>query len=105
MEEILEEQDDNSVDKNQILAALNHVQDPDLGRSIVELGFIKNLRACGGNVAFDIELTTPACPVKEQMQEQARTMVLQVEGVQKCRCHDDCAHARSWWIFAAAFRA
>lgn len=77
--EILE--DDGSVDKNHILAALHEVKDPDLGRSIVELGFIKKLRACGGNVAFEIELTTPACPVKEQMEEQARDLVLQVPGV------------------------
>jgi ATP-binding protein involved in chromosome partitioning len=74
-------EDDGSVDKDAILRALNFVQDPDLGRSIVELGFIKNLRACGGNVAFDIELTTPACPVKEQMEAQARDLVLQVENV------------------------
>jgi len=72
---------DGTVDKNQILLALNMIQDPDLGRSIVELGFIKNLRACGGNVAFDIELTTPACPVKEQMHEQAIDLVRQIEGV------------------------
>ncbi len=78
-DEILE--DDESVDKDAVMRALNHIQDPDLGRSIVELGFIKNLRACGGNVAFDIELTTPACPVKEQMEAQAREMVLQVENV------------------------
>ena len=64
-------EDDNSVDKDAVLRALNHVQDPDLGRSIVELGFIKRLRSCAGTVAFDIELTTPACPVKEQMQAQA----------------------------------
>ena len=79
-EEILLE-DDGSVDKNAVLAALHHVKDPDLGRSIVELGFIKNLRACGGNVAFDIELTTPACPVKEQMEGQARDLVRQIPGV------------------------
>ena len=75
----LELEDDGSVDKDAVMRALNMIQDPDLGRSIVELGFIKNLRACGGNVAFDIELTTPACPVKEQMEAQAREMVLQVE--------------------------
>ncbi|MBW3637731.1 MAG: iron-sulfur cluster assembly protein, partial [Armatimonadetes bacterium] len=75
-------EDDDSVDKDAVLRALHHVQDPDLGRSIVELDFIKNLRVCGGNVAFDIELTTPACPVKEQMEEQARDLVKQVENVQ-----------------------
>ena len=82
-EETLSElEDDGSVDKDAVMRALNMIQDPDLGRSIVELGFIKNLRACGGNVAFDIELTTPACPVKEQMEEQARDLVRQVENVQ-----------------------
>ena len=82
-DEILESEleDDGSVDKDAVMRALNMIQDPDLGRSIVELGFIKNLRACGGNVAFDIELTTPACPVKEQMQEQARDLVSQIENV------------------------
>ncbi len=78
-EEILE--DDGSIDKDSVLAVLNTIQDPDLGRSIVELGFIKNLRANGGNVAFDIELTTPACPVKEQMHDQARDLVSQIPGV------------------------
>ncbi|BCM91124.1 iron-sulfur cluster carrier protein [Abditibacteriota bacterium] len=73
---------DGTVDKDAILRALNMINDPDLGRSIVELGFVKNLRACGGNVAFDIELTTPACPVKDQMHEQAIDLVKQIEGVQ-----------------------
>ena len=69
--------------KDEILAALNTIQDPDLGRSIVELGFIKNLRVCGGNVAFDVELTTPACPVKDQMQQQARDVVQVLAGVER----------------------
>ena len=73
---------DGTVDKEAIMRALNMINDPDLGKSIVELGFIKNLRACGGNVAFDIELTTPACPVKEQMHEQAIDLVRQIEGVE-----------------------
>ena len=77
-----EEEFDGTVDKDAIMRALNMIQDPDLGRSIVELGFIKNLRACGGNVAFDIELTTPACPVKEQMHDQAIDLVKQIEGVE-----------------------
>jgi len=79
MEEELEF--DGTVDKASILTALSSIQDPDLGRSIVDLGFIKNLRACGGNVAFDIELTTPACPVKEQMEQEAKEAVMEVYGV------------------------
>jgi ATP-binding protein involved in chromosome partitioning len=64
-----------------VLEALKVVRDPDLHRDIVSLGFIKGLRVDGGGVAFTIELTTPACPVKDQMRDQARAAVLQVPGV------------------------
>jgi ATP-binding protein involved in chromosome partitioning len=64
-----------------VLDALTIVQDPDLHRDIVSLGFIKDLRIDGGRVAFTIELTTPACPVKDQMRDQARAAVQRVAGV------------------------
>ena len=64
-----------------ILDALKVVTDPDLHRDIVTLGFIKDLGVDGGHVSFTIELTTPACPVKEQMRDQARAAVMQVPGV------------------------
>src|SRR5438093_9097528 len=68
-------------DQSHVLGALNIVRDPDLHRDIVSLGFIKNLSIDGGRVAFTIELTTPACPVKDQMRDQARAAVMQVPGV------------------------
>ena len=64
-----------------VLDALKSVKDPDLHRDIVTLGFIKNLRVDGGAIAFDIELTTPACPVKETMQQQAEAAVRALPGV------------------------
>ena len=64
-----------------VLDALRGVRDPDLNRDIVTLKFIKNLRIEAGHVAFTIELTTPACPVKDQMREQARQAVAAVPGV------------------------
>jgi len=64
-----------------VLDALKVVQDPDLHRDIVSLGFIKQLKVDGGRVSFTIELTTPACPVKDQMRDQARAAVLQLPGV------------------------
>jgi ATP-binding protein involved in chromosome partitioning len=70
-----------AVDQKTVLDALKVVKDPDLHRDIVSLGFIKDLRIEGGRVAFAIELTTPACPVKDQMRDQARAAVLQVPGV------------------------
>src|SRR5262245_155272 len=70
-----------ALDQQSILDALKVVNDPDLHRDIVSLGFIKELTVDGGRVAFTIELTTPACPVKDQMRDQARAAVLRVPGV------------------------
>jgi len=65
-----------------VLDALRVVRDPDLNRDIVALKFIKNLRIDErGAVAFSIELTTPACPVKDQMRDQARQAVSAIPGV------------------------
>ena len=65
-----------------VLEALRAVEDPDLHRDIVSLGFVKNLRLDGGRVAFTIELTTPACPVKDLMRDQARAAVAALPGVE-----------------------
>ena len=64
-----------------VLEALKVVRDPDLNRDIVSLKFIKKLTIEGGRVAFAIELTTPACPVKDQMRDQARAAVMALPGV------------------------
>lgn len=65
----------------QVLESLKAIQDPDLKKDIVTLGFVKNLVIEGGKVSFDIELTTPACPVKEEFQNQARQLVGALGGV------------------------
>jgi len=70
-----------SVDQAGVLDALKAVQDPDLHRDIVTLGFVKDLRVDGGRVRFTIELTTPACPVKDLMRDQARAAVMRLPGV------------------------
>jgi ATP-binding protein involved in chromosome partitioning len=64
-----------------VLDALRPIVDPDFGKSIVDLGFVKNIRIEGPRVAFDIELTTPACPVKEEFQRSARERVSALDGV------------------------
>jgi ATP-binding protein involved in chromosome partitioning len=64
-----------------VLDALRAVTDPDLHKDIVELGFVKNLKIQDGRVGFTIELTTPACPVKDLMREQARVAVTGLPGV------------------------
>ncbi len=65
----------------EVLDALRPIIDPDLGRSIVDLGFIKDLQIDGGRVAFAIELTTPACPVKAEFERAAKERVEALDGV------------------------
>ncbi len=64
-----------------VFAALRHVQDPDLHRDIVSLGFIKDLKIAAGAVSFAIDLTTPACPVKDQLKAEAERHVKALPGV------------------------
>ena len=64
-----------------VLAALKVVIDPDLRRDIVSLGFVKNVAIANGRVSFTIELTTPACPVKDQLRDQAAAAVRALPGV------------------------
>jgi ATP-binding protein involved in chromosome partitioning len=64
-----------------VLDALRAVKDPDLHKDIVALGFVKNMKIDGPRVGFTIELTTPACPVKDLMRDQARSAVSAIAGV------------------------
>lgn len=68
----------NQITEAAVLDALRSVKDPDLHRDIVSLGFVKDVRIVDGRVSFGIELTTPACPVKDQMRDQARAAVMQL---------------------------
>lgn len=70
-----------SVSEEAVLDALRHVQDPDLRRDIVSLGFIKDLAIDGGKVSFKIQLTTPACPVKDLLEAEAKDRVLSLPNV------------------------
>ncbi|MFN7822105.1 MAG: P-loop NTPase, partial [Bacteroidota bacterium] len=50
-----------------ILKALGQVQEPDLGKDLVTLNMIKDIRIAGDDVSFTLVLTTPACPMKDMM--------------------------------------
>jgi ATP-binding protein involved in chromosome partitioning len=54
-----------NITREKVLEALGHVDDPDLKKDIVTLGMVKDLEVDGNKVAFTVELTTPACPMKE----------------------------------------
>jgi ATP-binding protein involved in chromosome partitioning len=71
----------NQIDEQQVLNALQKVMDPDLHKDIVSLGMIRDLTIRGSRVSFRFVLTTPACPVREQLEQQAREAVQSVPGV------------------------
>src|ERR1700730_16246907 len=76
---------DVEVTQDAVLGALSKIVDPDLHRDIVSLGMIKNLSIApndeGALVAFNFELTTPACPVRDQFRSQAEAAVMNIPGV------------------------
>src|SRR5947209_14642180 len=51
-------------------------------RDIVSLGMVKDLEVHGGRVAFTVELTTPACPLKEVIERECREAVRGIQGVE-----------------------
>jgi len=55
-----------------VLDALRTVQEPELGGDLVTRNMIRNLVIDGSDVAFTIELTTPACPLKDQIETEVR---------------------------------
>ena len=55
------------LNESSVLEALRRVNDPDLNRDIVTLNFVKDLKIVGRDVSLTIELTTPACPVRDQL--------------------------------------
>jgi ATP-binding protein involved in chromosome partitioning len=70
------------VPESAVLDALRPIIDPDFQKSIVDLGFVKNIRIEGAKVSFEIELTTPACPVKAEFQRAAHERVQALDGVE-----------------------
>ena len=63
------------ISPQEVLNALRAVKDPDLNRDIVALGFVKDIEVSDHHVSFTIQLTTPACPVRDQMAAAARQAV------------------------------
>jgi ATP-binding protein involved in chromosome partitioning len=71
----------NQLSEQSVLDVLKNIIDPDLRKDIVTLGFIKDLEINQGEVSFRIVLTTPACPVKEVFEDDAKRLVGAIEGV------------------------
>jgi Mrp family chromosome partitioning ATPase/DUF971 family protein len=70
-----------SITREAVEKALANITDPDLNQDIVSLGFVKEVEIQDGHVSLELELTTPACPVRDQFRDQAREYVSRIEGV------------------------
>jgi ATP-binding protein involved in chromosome partitioning len=66
----------NELTKETILAALSKVQEPELHQDLVTLNMIRNLEIAGDKVSFTVMLTTPACPLRGQIEKEAKQAVL-----------------------------
>ena len=71
----------STITEKEVLTALSAIQDPDLHKDIVTLGFVKNINIQDSKLSLDIVLTTPACPVKDQMRDEAKKILSGLPGV------------------------
>ena len=65
-----------------VLNKLSTVIDPDLKKDIVSMGMIKDLELNSGNLKFTLELTTPACPFNEEIEQDVRKAIDELEGIE-----------------------
>lgn len=70
-----------TVDESEVMRALSQVNDPELRRSIVDLGMVRDLVVEDGRVAFTLALTIPECPLRDQLVREARMAVEALPGV------------------------
>ena len=66
--------------KDAVWTALAGVQDPELFKDLVTLKMVKDVRTCNGAVSIDIDLTTPACPMRSKIEKDVTDAVLRVPG-------------------------
>lgn len=78
-----------NVTEAQVMKALSHVIEPELHRDLVSLNMIRELKINDGQVEFTIMLTTPACPLKNRIETEAREAVMAVEGVKQVAVNFD----------------
>jgi ATP-binding protein involved in chromosome partitioning len=71
----------STVSKDAVMAALSKVQEPELHKDLVTLNMIRDLAIANGKVSFTVVLTTPACPLRNRIESEARQAVMSVSGV------------------------
>ena len=72
----------NPVSEEAVMAALSKVQEPELHDDLVSLNMIRDLQIEDGQVGFTVMLTTPACPLRDQIERESREAVAALSGVE-----------------------
>jgi ATP-binding protein involved in chromosome partitioning len=80
----------DAVTEEMILEALKDVMDPELNRSVVELGFIQEIDIAGDYVHLDIQLTTPMCPRADEIVQMIKSAAESVEGIREAEVERIC---------------
>jgi ATP-binding protein involved in chromosome partitioning len=72
-----------TVGQEQVLDALRPVQDPELGRSIVDLDMVRSIRIDGGDVTVTVALTVAGCPLRAEIERRVTDAVMPIEGIER----------------------
>ncbi len=89
--------------KDAVMAALSQVKDPEIHRDIVSLGMVRDLEVADGVVSLRVVLTTPACPLKEKVEQDVLAALRAVPGVKEVKLKMD-AEVRAGHRVAAGDR-
>ncbi|HMO20959.1 MAG TPA: iron-sulfur cluster assembly protein, partial [Candidatus Melainabacteria bacterium] len=79
----------NKLSEKSVKKALSTVMDPDLNQDIVSLDMISAIKIDGSKVSFKLTLTTPACPLKEKIEGDARQAVMAIDGAESVEIETD----------------
>jgi ATP-binding protein involved in chromosome partitioning len=71
----------SKISKDAVMAALSKVQEPELHKDLVTLNMVRDLKIEGDKVSFTVVLTTPACPLKSQIERESKEAVAAIPGV------------------------
>jgi len=69
--------------RDEVTERLRAVLDPEIGRDIVSLNMVKQVAVCDGHVRVQVELTTPACPLKDRIRADVEAALTDLEGVKR----------------------
>jgi len=104
----------NPVSEEAVMAALSKVQEPELHKDLVTLNMIRDVQIEDGKVGFTVMLTTPACPLRDQIEREVREAVTAIPGVENVvvagrwpsarhlgtadsQCNSNCIRQRRRW--------